>query len=123
MTAPVIAQPDLEAHVWAQLQALKGVTSFAYTSTQLDPAGWLFAWYIQVDARHKDKQASWQLAEQVRQIMVGLPDVPWAEGTVVYSRPIEGPFWFPDDDGSPRYVARYQVRVHPPRAATAGADS
>lgn len=123
MTAPVVVQPDIEAHVWAQLAALKGVTMFAYAATQIDAAGWMMAHFVQVDARHKDKQATRDLAEHVRQIMVGLPDVPWSEGAVTYVQPVEGPFFQPDDDGAPRYLTRFEVRVHPPRRATVPADS
>lgn len=123
MTAPVVVQPDLEAWVWAQLKGLGGVTSWAYAATQQDPAGWIMAHSLQVDARRKSKQAARELAEQVRQVMVGLPDQPWGQGCVCYCQPIEGPFWLPDPDGGPRYVARYEVRVHPLRtAALAGAD-
>jgi hypothetical protein len=56
VTSPVIAQPDLEAHVWAQLRDLKGVTSFGYAATQLDSFGWIMAHFVQVDARHKTKR-------------------------------------------------------------------
>jgi hypothetical protein len=123
VTAPVVVQPDLEAWVWAQLKGLGGVTSWAYAATQQDPAGWIMAHSLQVDARRKSKQAARELAEQVRQVMVGLPDQPWGQGCVCYCQPIEGPFWLPDPDGGPRYVARYEVRVHPLRtAALAGAD-
>jgi hypothetical protein len=122
MTVPVIVQPDIEAWIWEQIGGLKGVTSFAYSAVQQWP-GWIVAHFIQVDARHRDKQASRDLAEQVRQLMCALPDVPWAAGCVCYVQPVEGPFWLPDDDGGPRYTARYEVRVHPPRRATVPADS
>jgi hypothetical protein len=114
MTAPVIVQPDLEAWVWANIGGLPGVTSFAYAATQLWP-GWVYAHSIQADARSARKQAARDTAEQVRQILCGLPDVAWSEGTVCYVQPVEGPFWLPDDDGGPRYVARYEIRVHPLR--------
>jgi hypothetical protein len=115
---PVVAQPDLEAFVWSQIGGLKGVTSFAYAATQLDPAGWIMAHFVQVDARHADKKRARDLAERVRQIITGLADDPWAEGVVCYVMPVEGPFWLPDEDGGPRYTARYEIRVHPPRRAT-----
>jgi hypothetical protein len=123
MTAPVIIQPDLEAHVWAQLGGLKGVTSFGYAAVQQDPLGWIYAHFVQVDARHSTKQAARELAEQCRQILVALPAVPWDAGVVCYVQPVEGPAWLPDDDGSPRYTARYEIRVHPPRRATVPAGT
>jgi|HubBroStandDraft_3_1064219.scaffolds.fasta_scaffold00503_6 hypothetical protein len=117
--APVIVQPDLEAWVWAQireLRALGELTSFSYAATQQWP-GWIMAHFIQIDARHNRKEGARALAETVRQIVVALPDVDWPEGTVCYVQPVEGPFWLPDDDGRPRYTARYEIRVHPRRSA------
>lgn len=112
--APVIAQPDLEAHVWAQIGTLAGVTSFAYAAEQMFP-GWVYVHHVQVDARAKRKSAARDLAEHVRQLVVALPDVPWPDGTVATVDVTEGPFYLPDDDGLPRYCARYEIRVHPSR--------
>jgi hypothetical protein len=112
---PVIAQPDLEAWVWANVRAVPGVTSFTYAAQQLDSRGWMMAHSVQVDARLNRKAAARASAERVRQIMTGLADVPWPDGVISYVQPIEGPFWLPDPDGRPRYCARYEVRVHPPR--------
>jgi hypothetical protein len=119
MSAPVVEQPDVEALVWSQIEPLRGATSFAYAATQIDRLGWQYAVFVQVDARHADKKRARDLAERVRQIMTGLGDVDWADGVVSYSQAVEGPFYLPDDDnGGPRYVARYEIRVHPPRRAT-----
>jgi hypothetical protein len=112
--APVIVQPDLEAWVWANISDLGGLHSFEYSATQNWP-GWIYSHFIQVDARTKRKAATRDLAEQVRQIICALPDVPWTEGVVCYVEPVEGPFWLPDPDGSPRYATRYEIRVHPHR--------
>ncbi len=120
MSALLIAQPDLEAWVWANIRNLPGVTSFSYTAVQQDRAGWIMAHFVQVDARAKSKADARDTAEQVRQRLVALPDVPWPDGAICYLQPVEGPFWLPDDDGSPRYVARYEIRVHPPRVTDAG---
>jgi hypothetical protein len=116
--APVIHQPDLEAWVWAQIGTLGWVNSFAYSADQEWP-GWVYRHFVQVDCRAKRKQAAHDLAEQVRQVICALPDTPWAEGVVSYVDPVEGPFWLPDPDGLPRYVTRYEIRVHP--LQTAGA--
>lgn len=123
--APVIVQPDAEAWVWSQLSGLGGVTMFSYAAAQHWP-GWIYAHFLQVDARAKTKQAARDLAERCRQVMMSLPDAPWAEGALCFVEPVEGPFWFPDDDGAPRYTARYEIRVHPRRLAAAssiGADA
>lgn len=111
---PVIVQPDLEAWVWANVRDLAGVTSFGYASTQLE-IGWLYAHFIQIDARAKRKQAARDQAEIVRQRMCALPDVPWPEGVISYVQPVEGPYWLPDPDGLPRYLTRFEFRVHPRR--------
>ena len=118
MTAPVIVQPDLEALVWEQIRGLGGMTSFAYAAIQLWP-GWVYAHFVQVDARAPKKAAARDLAERARQIICALPDAPWPQGCVCYVQPVEGPAWLPDDDGSPRYMARYEIRVHPRRDALA----
>jgi hypothetical protein len=117
MSFPRIEQPDLEAWVWATVRDMGDVTSFAYAATQLDPAGWLYAHFIQIDARHNRKQRASDLAERIRQRIVALPGVPWPDGAICYCQPVEGPFWLPDEDGTPRYTARYEIRVHPLRSA------
>jgi hypothetical protein len=115
MFPPVIAQPDLERFVVEQLEQLPGVTSFAYSAQQLDGVGWIYAHYVQVDARAGRKSSARDLAEQARQVIIGLPAVPWADGVVCYAAAEEGPMWLPDSDGGPRYCARYEIRVHPSR--------
>lgn len=120
MTAQVIhPQPDVEAWVWEQVKAISGVTSFCYAAFMGWPP-WLVAYSLQVDARAKTKQAARDRAEQVRQIVTGLADVPWPDGVVSYVQGLEGPFWLPDDDGGPRYCARYEIRAHPAPGSTAG---
>jgi hypothetical protein len=116
---PVIVQPDLEAWVIASTRDLPGLTVFSYAATQLDPAGWLFAHFLQIDVRRDRKPAARDIAERARQRMVALPGLGWPDGVVCYCQPIEGPFYLPDDDGQPRYVARYEVRVHPVRPPAA----
>ena len=106
-----IVQPDLEAWVWANIGG-PGVTSFCYAAANVWPL-WLVTYSIQVDCRAKTKQEARDLAEQTRQKLVGLPLVPWPEGVVSDSQPVEGPFWLADPDGGPRYVARYDIRAHP----------
>jgi hypothetical protein len=118
MSAPVITRPDLEAWVWANLRDLPGVTSFEYEATEEWP-GWVVAHHVQADARAKRKQAARDLAETVRQRVTALAGIPWPDGTVCYVQITEGPFWAPDPDGLPRYTARFEIRVHPPRQQAA----
>lgn len=116
MSAPTIVQPDAEAWVQRNLAPLPGeVTSFAYTATSPWP-GLIVAHFIQVDARHRKKIAARDLAERARQIIMSLADVPWPDGIVCRVDAVEVPFWLPDDDGLPRYCARYELRVRPRRA-------
>jgi hypothetical protein len=120
MGAPVIVQPDAEAWVWANIRdynRLGDLTSFAYSAAQLGGTGWIWAHFIQIDARHNRKEGARALAETVRQAILALPEVPWSEGAICYVQAVEGPFWLPDDDGKPRYTARYEIRVHPRRGA------
>jgi hypothetical protein len=115
MSAPVIAQPDLEAWVWENLKSRKGVTSFAYHSLQ-DVAGWQWQWSLQIDVRGPRKKATADLAELVRQDLLSLPDVYWPDGSITYAQITEGPMWNPDvNDGAPRYTIRIDYRVHPSR--------
>lgn len=110
--APLIVQPDLEAHVWAVIGA-PGVTSFCYAATHAFP-DWLVAYSLQVDCRAKTKELAAALAEQVRQRITRLPWAGWDDGVVSYAQCIDGPFWLADpEDGGPRYVARYEIRAHP----------
>jgi hypothetical protein len=114
--APVIAQPDLEAWVWANLKGHQGVTSFAYTSRDDGVKGWQWLWAIQVDVRGPQKKATADKAELVRQELMSLPDVYWSDGFITYAQIVEGPLWNPDiNDGAPRYTIRIEYRVHPTR--------
>ncbi len=113
---PVIVQPDIEAWVWANIRGVTGTNSFAYAASQVGHTGWIWAHFVQVDVRSKhNKQTARDGAERVRQIMSALPEADWGEGTICYLQVTEGPFWLPDDDGLPRYVTRYEIRVHPRR--------
>jgi hypothetical protein len=118
-TATVPAQPDLEEHVWRQIQHIPGVTAWCYAAFMGWPP-WLVAYSIQADARAKTKQAARDRAEQVRQIILGLGDALWPEGVVSFAQCIDAPFWLPDDEGGPRYVARYEIRAHPVPGGPAG---
>jgi hypothetical protein len=110
----IVAQPDLEAWVWQNVSPVEGVTSFCYAAVSAGWPHWIVAYSVQVDARASTKQAARDRADQVRQIVLGLPNVPWPAGVCCTADPIEGPFWLPDDDAGPRYVARYIIQAHPP---------
>jgi hypothetical protein len=114
MTYPVIAQPDAEKWIVQCLAPLgAGVTCFCFAANQLSLTGWLWSYSIQVDARAGRKSAARNLAESARQVMSALTSFDWPDGVISYSRADSGPFWLPDMDGGPRYVARYEIRAHP----------
>jgi hypothetical protein len=116
MTAPPIVQPDIEQWAWDNLAHLAGVTVFSYAAVQRSRIGWDYSHSLQLDSRARRKKDARDLAEHVRQVIIGLPEVPWAEGVITYVQPVEGPFWLPDDDGAPRYCMRAEIRVRPRRS-------
>jgi hypothetical protein len=113
MSTPLVVQPDLERFVWSAIQD-RGVTSFTFALTH-DWPWWHVRYGIQVDCRAGSKSAARQKAENVRRQICALADAPWDEGVITYVQPTEGPWWLPDDDGCPRYTARYEIRCHPRR--------
>jgi hypothetical protein len=123
MAVDVATQPDVEAHVWAQLRPIGGVRSWVDGST-MDYPPWQCRFEFQVDARASDRVLARERAWQACYVMLGLPDITWDDGVITYVQPTVGPSWFPDSDGPPRYTARYEVRCHPaglvPVAAAAG---
>lgn len=125
MTNPVIRQPDIEAWVWANIRHLPGTTSFCFAQTRRWP-GWVVAAHVQVDSRAPRKQAARDAAEEARIVIEGLTGADWPDGVVSHVIVAEGPQWEPDEDGSPRYFARYELRAHPRRgvirAPAMGAD-
>jgi hypothetical protein len=116
--ALVVPRPNVEEHVHSILRPLGGIQVWAYAVQDLDPAGWLVAASIQVDVRASSATASYRRADQARRVVCSLPLFPWAEGQVNRVDVVDGPFWLPDPDGRPRYVARYRLVFHPVAART-----
>ena len=75
----------------------------------------MIAHYVQIDARAKRRAPARDAAERARRIVLGLPSVAWPEGVICMVAVVEAPFFLPDDDGLPRYAARYEIRAHPRR--------
>ena len=111
------ARPDVEWLVWQTVRPLGAVVSFAYSSTEGNPPGWLFTVSMQVDCRASSRQAASVLADAVRRAVCALPWSGWTGGVVNSVTVTEGPFWLPDPDGVPRYVVRFAVTAHPSRLA------
>lgn len=112
------ARPDVEKLVWQTVQPFGGTLTWAYNAGEQDLRGWLTTVNIQVDVRAGRKADAYRRADQVRRAVCSLPWADWSEGVVVSVDATEGPFWLPDGDGAPRYVARYAVTVHPRPAST-----
>jgi hypothetical protein len=109
------ARPDVEQLVWATVRDLGGVVTWAYTSGDLmrTPAGWLTAVSVQVDVRARSKHVAFTRADAARQLVCGLAGTSFEGGVIATVENVEGPFWLPDPDGAPRYVARYTLTAHP----------
>jgi hypothetical protein len=107
------ARPDVEALVHAVVQPYGGVVSWATTAEDRDLPGWLAAVTVQVDVKAGRKAECFRKADLIRRAVCALPWADWPDGVVARVDTTEGPFWLPDSDGAPRYVARYVVVVHP----------
>jgi hypothetical protein len=113
---PILAypRPDVEALVFATAKPFGGVVTWAYAAQESGGLpGWLTATSVQVDVRAGSREAARARADEIRRAVCALPFAPWDEGVVARVNVTEGPFWFPDPDGAPRYVARYEVLAHP----------
>lgn len=114
-------RPDIERAVYEILKPLGGVQVWAYALVDLGPSGFPCAASMQVDIRASSKALAWQRADAARRAVCTLPLARWPEGVVSRADVIDGPFWFPDNNGAPRYVARYRVVFRPrwrPREVT-----
>ena len=112
-------RPDVEALVFHIARVVGGVTSWAYSVLETDGLhGWITATSLQVDVRAKERGLARMRADQVRRSVCALPFYDWEDGIVARVEVLEGPFWFPDEDRQPRYVARYEVLAHPRPALT-----
>ena len=106
-------RPDVEALVWSTVRLFGGVVTWAYTTAERDLYGWLSTVNVQVDARAGRKGEAYRRADLIRRAVCALPWTDWDQGVVARVDTTEGPFWLPDVDGAPRYVARYAISVHP----------
>jgi hypothetical protein len=111
-------RPDMELLVWETVAPLGGTQSWSYSATEGDPPGWLSTTYVQVDCRAGSRHDANARADAARQAICALPWAEsWPHGRVCRVVVEEGPFWLPDPDGAPRYVARYAITAHPDATA------
>jgi len=111
-------RPDMELLVWETISPLGGCQSWSYSVIEEPPswngAGWLSTTYVQVDCRAGSRHDANARADAARQAICALPwAASWPHGRVCRVAVEEGPFWLPDPDGAPRYVARYALTAHP----------
>jgi len=112
------ARPDMELLVWETISPLGGCASWAYSITDSpepwNGTSWLSTTYVQVDCRAGSRHDAHERAKAARQAICALPWASsWPHGRVCNVVVEEGPFWLPDPDGAPRYVARYALSAHP----------
>jgi len=107
-----LTPPPIEAHVWSVLSGLPGVS--CWLVEQQEP--WPFyarTFTFQVESRGASRQSAGETAEAARVAILSLPSVPWQDGVVIGVAVVSGHSWLPDENGAPRYVARYEVTARP----------
>jgi hypothetical protein len=91
----------------------KDVRVYEYGAAEGDPGSWIALSSLQVDCGGVNREAAWRLADRCRRrikaaVWDDFPDV--VVTNVVCT---DGPRWLPDENGGPRYIARYTVGHHP----------
>ncbi|MDR1999457.1 MAG: hypothetical protein LBQ06_05895 [Frankiaceae bacterium] len=109
------ARPDVERIVLDTIKPLGGVVTWSFAAGEGDPPGWLFTMNLQVDIRAHRRAACAARADMARRAICALPWGDQSRGVVNRVDVTEGPFWQPDENGAPRYVARYAITCHPAR--------
>ena len=104
--------PDVEAHLTGLIEGagVTGCRVFTVDVTALWPE-WVTSHVVQVDARASDKQKAHDKAWEVARLVMASTAI--EGGTITNVGIASGPSWIPDENGAPRYVARYIFTVHP----------
>jgi hypothetical protein len=105
------ARRDLEAHLWSLVKPIGGVRLFAVALTERAHHH-IFTMTVQVDTRGSGKKEARDRAMVAAASVLGSPHAPWQYGVVTGATVVMGPRWLPDENGAPRYVARYAVTAH-----------
>jgi hypothetical protein len=111
------ARPSVELAVRHAVRDLGGTVTWCYAAADRQPRGWLAAVDVQVDVRANSKSTAWRRADACRRAVSLLPWAAQPHGVIASVDVTDGPFWLPDPDGRPRYVARYAILTHPSRPA------
>lgn len=107
------ARPDIEQLVHDRVRPLGGVITWAYAVTDGPLRGWHATTSLQVDVRAHRRAAARDRADQARRLICGLPWAVLPGVVVLFVNVADGPFWLPDSNGGPRYVARYEIGARP----------
>jgi hypothetical protein len=107
------ARPDIEYYVWQSIRELGNVVCWTLSAGEIDPHGWATMTNIQVDASGFNRARASTLADQCRRTIKALQFQPWSDGVVCSVDCTDGPIWQPDQNGQPRYIARYSIVTHP----------
>lgn len=105
--------PDVEANLWAAIGGDGSGLRLWTVDVQETTHGWVTRHTIQVDARASGKKAAHDRAWDARAAILALPGALWDDGVVLDAAVVTGPSWLPDENGAPRYVARYELAVRP----------
>jgi hypothetical protein len=111
------ARPSVELAVRHAVRSLGGTVTWCYAAADRQPRGWLASVDVQVDVRANSKSTAWRRADACRRAVSLLPWAAQPHGVIASVDVTDGPFWLPDPDGRPRYVARYAISAHPSRPA------
>lgn len=111
------ARPAVELAVRGAVRNRGGTVTWCYAATEGQPRGWLSVVDVQVDVRANSKRSAWRRADACRRAVCLLPWQSEPRGVIASVDVTGGPFWLPDTDGRPRYVARYAIGAHPSRPA------
>jgi len=107
-------RPDVTFWLWQQVRGLGNVVCWEYTAIEGDPSAVLTVTSVQVDCKAHNRQRAYQTADMVRRTFKAQPWLDqWPEGIISEVNVVDGPRWYPDENGSPQYVTRYQVHHHP----------
>ena len=111
------ARPAVELAVRDAVRSRGGAVTWCYAATEGQPRGWLSVVDVQVDVRANSRSSAWRRADACRRAVCLLPWHSEPRGVIAGVDVTNGPFWLPDSDGRPRYVARYAISAHPSRPA------
>jgi hypothetical protein len=112
---PVLRHPraDVAYYALQQIRDLGSVICWEYNADEGDPSAVLTTTYIQVDCRAANRARAYQVADQVRRTLKAFPWHDWNEAIFSEVESLDGPRWMPDENGAPRFVARYAIHHHP----------